>query len=665
MKKVIKLCLAFLVMMSTCVSIYAQENTNEGNANSWRYEEGQIVEDSYGVMLLADPYHKDATKLGIDVSEHQGKIDWEKVKADGIDFAIIRCGYGMDSTSQDDEWFEYNAKECERVGMPYGVYLYSYATTTARAASEAQHVLRLIEGKNLSYPVYYDMEDASTIGSDLVAIAKTFCNAITDAGYPVGVYANLNWWTNYINDSCFNQWYRWVAQYNSSCHYTGEYAMWQYTSSGSVNGINGRVDMNFLIGNPSDHGTAKKEVVSQKEIQPVTCTEDGIIRITYSDNSYIDVPVYAKGHKYTSTKVEVTCLNNGYTKHVCEYCEDSYEDEVVYTSGHSYTEFVSNFDGTMSRECTVCDTVETVTDPNVSLRIYGSTRYETSFKIADELKETLGVDKFDCVILASGKNFADALAGSYLAAKKNAPILITDGKNIQDLEEYIYTNVKINGTVYLLGGTSAISNKVVEGLGSYSVVRLWGNNRYETNLRILEEAGVEDEEILIATGKNFADSLSASASKKPILLVDKQLTIDQKIYLDSLNGNDMVILGGESAVSETLEKELQRYGSVYRVGGSTRYETSVMIAEKFYNEVDCVVLAYAANFPDGLCGGALASAMNAPLILTKTDSEAQAMSYVKKYELTRGVVLGGPGLISDASMKFLFGIKDNSGIINK
>ena len=82
-----------------------------------------------------------ATKKGIDVSVHNGKIDWQKVKNDGIDFAIIRCGYGQNMTSQDDAYWEYNVSECERLGIPYGVYLYSYANTLAKAKSEAQHVL--------------------------------------------------------------------------------------------------------------------------------------------------------------------------------------------------------------------------------------------------------------------------------------------------------------------------------------------------------------------------------------------------------------------------------------------------------------------------------------------------------------------------------------------
>ena len=673
MKRLLRICLACLLMFSSSVTICAKDIHEEGSAESWRYHEGQLMEDVYGVMTLADPYHPNATLTGIDVSEHQGQINWEKVKVSGIDFAIIRCGYGMDMESQDDKWFIYNATECERVGMPYGVYLYSYATNTTRAASEAAHTLRLLKGRSLSYPVYFDMEDASTIigntpaerQKNLANIAKTFCNAIEDAGYPVGVYANLNWWTNYLTDSCFNQWYRWVAQYNSSCDYTGEYAMWQYTSSGSVNGISGRVDMNFLIGQPKDHGAISKTVVSREVVEAPTCEKDGILRVTYSDNTYDDVVIPSAGHSYEKTVILPKCKSMGYTVYDCKFCDDTYQADEVEELGHSFGEYASNEDGTMTRECGVCHEKETIDDPNVSIRIYGATRYETSFKIANELKEKVAVEQFDSVIIANGKNFADALAGSYLAAKKSAPIIITDGKNIDDVQNYISANVKKEGTIYLLGGVAVVSDDVVKGLDGYDVQRLWGDNRYETNLAILMAAGVENEEILVATGKNFADSLSASASKKPILLVDKVLSNDQKDFLSSLNGNKMMILGGENAVSTKLEDELYAYGGVSRIGGTTRYETSIMIAEQFYEEPTIAVLAYAQNFPDGLCGGALASSLDAPLILTKTGSEMVAKVYVEEKGITKGVVLGGPSLIDDASVKRVFNITQDNCIIVK
>ena len=190
------------------------------------------------------------SKKGIDVSEFQGKIDWEKVKNDGIEFAILRCGYGMDFSNQDDVEYERNANECERLGIPYGVYIMSYANTVEKARSEAKHVLRLIEGRKISLGVWYDIEDNGTSGAinkeTLTNIINTFCNTIKNAGYKVGVYANLNWLENKIEKTIKDNYDIWVAQYYSKCEYEGKYIMWQHTSSGKVNGISTNVDMNIL-----------------------------------------------------------------------------------------------------------------------------------------------------------------------------------------------------------------------------------------------------------------------------------------------------------------------------------------------------------------------------------------------------------------------------------
>lgn len=190
------------------------------------------------------------SKKGIDVSEFQGKIDWEKVKNDGIEFAILRCGYGMDFSNQDDVEYERNANECERLGIPYGVYLMSYANTVEKARSEAKHVLRLIEGRKISLGVWHDIEDNGTSGAinkeTLTNIINTFCNTIKNAGYKVGVYASLNWLENKIEKTIKDNYDIWVAQYYSKCEYEGKYIMWQHTSSGKVNGISTNVDMNIL-----------------------------------------------------------------------------------------------------------------------------------------------------------------------------------------------------------------------------------------------------------------------------------------------------------------------------------------------------------------------------------------------------------------------------------
>ncbi|RHR37024.1 glycoside hydrolase family 25 protein [Eubacterium sp. AF19-12LB] len=193
-----------------------------------------------------------AVAKGLDVSHHQGKIDWEKVSKSDVDFVIIRCGYGNNLTSQDDKYFAQNVAGCEKYNIPYGIYIYSYALSKSDAKSEANHVLRLIKstGAKPTYPIYIDYEDSSQNGltpKQLGNFATAFFNKTIAAGYKAGVYANLNWWTNKLTDSRFNQWTKWVAQYNSACSYTKPYQIWQSTSTGKVPGVNGNADLNFLM----------------------------------------------------------------------------------------------------------------------------------------------------------------------------------------------------------------------------------------------------------------------------------------------------------------------------------------------------------------------------------------------------------------------------------
>ncbi len=194
---------------------------------------------------------------GIDVSAHQGRIDWEKVKNSGIQFAILRLGIGSDIASQDDACFEVNVQGCEGVGLPWGAYLYSYALNLEDAKSEVQHALRLLNDKRPEYPVFFDMEDADGYkakhgmpsNQGLVDICKTFLIGIEDAGYYASLYASLSWLNNQLNSSELDRFDKWVAQWNTSCAYKKPYGIWQYTNSGKVEGISGNVDMNIAYTN--------------------------------------------------------------------------------------------------------------------------------------------------------------------------------------------------------------------------------------------------------------------------------------------------------------------------------------------------------------------------------------------------------------------------------
>lgn len=181
----------------------------------------------------------------IDVSKHQGRIDWKKVKGQ-IDGAIIRCGYGQDLVKQDDERFKENVEACIQLGIPFGVYLYSYARTVEQAKSEAAHVIRLLapyKGK-LSFPIYLDLEEAGT-ENGAVERAIAFGDIIEAEGYWCGIYANQYWWRTHLKNG-LDRFTKWVAKYSTQKpEISGTYDIWQYTSSGKIDGINGRVDMNY------------------------------------------------------------------------------------------------------------------------------------------------------------------------------------------------------------------------------------------------------------------------------------------------------------------------------------------------------------------------------------------------------------------------------------
>lgn len=178
----------------------------------------------------------------IDVSSFQGNINWEAVKASGVTGAIIRCGWGQDIASQHDPKFKRNVEECIRLGIPFGVYLYSYAKTTEAAKGEASHMMRLMGPykDKMTFPVFYDLEQAGT-EKGAVDRARVWADILTRNGYRVGIYANLNWWKNYLKG--LNEFPKWVACYGSTKPTSqSNMVAWQYTSKGRVPGISGNVD---------------------------------------------------------------------------------------------------------------------------------------------------------------------------------------------------------------------------------------------------------------------------------------------------------------------------------------------------------------------------------------------------------------------------------------
>ena len=183
---------------------------------------------------------------GIDVSKYQGNIDWNKVKADGVEFAVIRAGYGREIT-QKDPYFEQNHEGAKAAGLRVGTYWYSYAENAEDAKTEAVAFLEAVKGKTFDLPVYYDVEEKAQAqkGKEFVTgVILAFAEEVEKAGYKVGVYANTNWLTNYIALDKLGGRSIWKADYRENYDKTIECDIRQYTSNGSVSGISGRCDMN-------------------------------------------------------------------------------------------------------------------------------------------------------------------------------------------------------------------------------------------------------------------------------------------------------------------------------------------------------------------------------------------------------------------------------------
>ncbi len=310
--------------------------------------------------------------------------------------------------------------------------------------------------------------------------------------------------------------------------------------------------------------------------------------------------------------------------------------------------------------CSVCGAKKpstgggTVTPSVTKSRVAGDDRFETAIKVADKLKSELGVVKFNSIVVANSDEFADALSATALAADKNAPILVVNKNNESIVKTYIANNLVKGGNVYIIGGTAVVSESFEKSLTGCKVTRLGGSDRYETNLEVLKTLGVTGaSDIMVASGLKYPDALSASATGNPVILVGKTLTDNQKAYLATLGGNDdYYVIGGTAAVNATVMNQLNasKLGTVTRLGGDTRYETGLAVADEFFTNARNVVIASGDDFPDGLTGGVLANAMNAPLMLVNQYNTDVAADYVDDNSVRTVIAIGGTTVIPDATL---------------
>lgn len=217
-------------------------------------EAGDAAEDADQTELKDIQGSSENRSFGIDVSKWNKEIDWEKAKAAGVEFAIIRCGYrgSVTGTLVEDPYFYRNIEGARAAGVKVGLYFFTQATNAVEAVEEASMVLCLNNGQPLDYPIFIDTEGAGGNGradgldtATRTAVCEAFCETIASAGYRAGIYASRNWYYNNLDMTRLDSNVIWLAEYREYPKYTGKYEMWQYTSSGSIDGIEGRVDFNL------------------------------------------------------------------------------------------------------------------------------------------------------------------------------------------------------------------------------------------------------------------------------------------------------------------------------------------------------------------------------------------------------------------------------------
>ncbi len=291
-------------------------------------------------------------------------------------------------------------------------------------------------------------------------------------------------------------------------------------------------------------------------------------------------------------------------------------------------------------------------------RLGGATRWETSIAIAKKVNGS----KLDAVVLANAYNFPDALTSTTLAGQKNAPILLI-GNNENDIKtlNYLKSNLKSTGTVYVVGGNGVITDSTVskiKNIGFKNIKRLGGSDRYATNMSIVNELNVpKGSNIVIANSHSYADSLSisgvAGGKNMPIFLVNGTLTSTTVNKIKSISPKNIFIVGDTGVVSSSVENQLKSYGKVTRLGGIDRFATSLKVANYFTGSTQkSVAVAYSHDFPDALTGGVLASKTSSPILLVREDISKQKV-FLDKTSISNLYILGGTGVISDATVKQL------------
>lgn len=391
------------------------------------------------------------------------------------------------------------------------------------------------------------------------------------------------------------------------------------------------------------------------------------------------------GHSWDSFEivVEPTCTQQGVRVFTCSVCGLK-KRETMAGSGHKWGEW-THVEGTETHthSCQFCGKKETVNCSYECIegraladiatitikcpdcgdvrgeysldRTYGKSRYDTSIAVADKYKKLAGISQFNKVIIAYGENFADALSGSSLAIMNDAPVLLINGNASvkEKVAEYLANNLASGGEIIILGGAGVISDDFVASItdSKVHVTRISGKNRYLTNLEVLKRLEIGND-ILICSGESFPDAVTASQTGKPVMLVGKSLTAEQREFLAGATGKNLYIIGGKGVVSTDIEAELRNYSSsVHRLYGSNRGRTATAVADFFYgSSANSVVMVSGESFADSICAGPIAHATSSPILFAGESKSyyEPAAEYMAGRNITSSYAIGGQKIVTPA-----------------
>lgn len=591
---------------------------------------------------------------GIDVSVYNGDIDFEKVKAEGYSFVIVRAGargYGSAGKMIEDSRFEEHVDNAHKAGLMVGAYYYTQAVNKAEVKQEVDVTLRKIGSRKLEMPVYFDIEPAydwNGAPGRLVAanlskaqkadLCKYFCDLINNAGYQSGVTSCKSWFEWEIDMSSLEKQYDvWLAHYTNSTNYASDYNMWQFNSTRKVNGV---------YSNYTDQDVRYIEMTKPSGALKITASASGT-------NVVLKWDAIANTKGYTVYKKDVNGTINkistvtGTTLTVTREQTDTY----YYVQGYNYTGG-SYYYSDLSNGAKVAGL--SVTNADVT-KLAGSNRYATAALVSKQCFPSIS----NTVILAAGDSYADSLVSAPLANAFNAPVLLTYKDMLPDATVKEMSRLGA-AKAYLIGGEGVISKKVEDQLKAKGITPLrihssYVPDRYGTAVYVSANMdiarGKAPTDVFIAYANGYADTLAASSiaamKNAPILYINGSGLLDgsTKYYLDSIKGTlkNIYIIGGTGVISSKAESTLAPYGTVKRLAGSNRYETCVAVNNYFSNILSgkSVCLTTGQNYPDALSGGVLAAKNKAPMMIVDSVLSAKQKSYLNAKAPSLFYTLGG------------------------